>query len=195
MWEKAVHTGAESSGTKSCRFSEEGQKGHCVRCLSVCEGSCFQEMNTKGSPVPLGKGQLLESNPLSKNTALTPAFLPGFLYDYEWKGFFLFSTGIGKLLPAVSAQIKRTCPRKLVKIETATWAEICERSLELPVWAWILNLSPEVTGKKSNGSESTGTRCYEVQLMASTWTHCRVLGEEPIFFPFPYDSSINVKNH
>lgn len=100
---KTVQTGAESSRTKSCHFSEEGQRGHFLRCLSVCEGSCFQEVNTEGSLIPLGKGQLLESNPLNKNAAPTPAFLPGFLYDYEWKGFFLLSTGMGKLLPSVAA--------------------------------------------------------------------------------------------
>lgn len=60
-----AHTSAELSGTKSCGFSEEktDQKRYSstLRCFSVWESSCFQEVNVKGSLVPLGKGQLLYS--------------------------------------------------------------------------------------------------------------------------------------
>lgn len=96
-----AHTGAELSGTKSCGFSEEKKKLKKVlfhfRCFSVWESSCSQEVNVKGSLFPLGKGQLLYSKktaPQNKNAVLAPAFLPDFVYD--WKGFFLSSTGTGK---------------------------------------------------------------------------------------------------
>lgn len=59
-----ARTGADFSGTKSCGFSERKKKGQerhssILKCFSVWESSCSQEVNVKGSLVPSGKGQLL----------------------------------------------------------------------------------------------------------------------------------------
>lgn len=88
----------------------------------MCESSCSQEANANGSPIPLGKGQLLYSKKTSlqnKNAALTPAFFPGFMSMIE-KAFFLSSRS-GQITTFNFCLDKKNMSKKArMKTETAT---------------------------------------------------------------------------
>lgn len=126
-----AHTGAEFSGTKSCGFSEgkKGQKRHSsiLRCFSVWENSCSQEVNVKCSLVPLGKGQLLYSKKTPHKIRMQHLLLHFSLALCLWLERLLSPKHWNRPITMFNFCLnKNSMSEKAgVKTKTATGAEVC----------------------------------------------------------------------